>query len=127
MTTSSCSGRLSIFANSIKVGNEEIDASVKSPNEDDEYPDSTSSSKRYGKGSGGWLGIYHTPIADEIIETASNEEILRCLFGPSTLVSEPKPEFWELGKQIEHQYINLKFEPMVVFAKFSSLKLFLKR
>lgn len=97
VTTSSCSGRISVFLEGRKADG---DAS-KLPKEGEE-----SRAGPGGKGGGGtWLFISHDPVE---VPTASSQIDLMSKFGLR------KASYDELSRSdAQHRFIHLKFEPMV--------------
>jgi tRNA wybutosine-synthesizing protein 3 len=96
VTTSSCSGRISVFLE----GRKSETVSTKPASEHEE-----SRAGPGGKGGGGtWLFISHTPIADD---KANAEHDYMSKFGLETFTAE------ECAPAASCRYIHLKFEPMV--------------
>lgn len=96
VTTSSCSGRISVFLEGRKAG--EHDEQMEENGESRAGPG--------GKGGGGaWLFISHTPVDASHLATP---ETYMSLFGlqEATTVEEQAPS-------VQSRYIHLKFEPMV--------------
>lgn len=92
VTTSSCSGRISVFLEGRRQDTNE------SPTED------ASSAGPGGKGGGGaWLYLSHDPITD--VEGENTD--FMALFGLSQGEHPPRPQ------KSKCRYIHLKFEPMV--------------
>lgn len=96
VTTSSCSGRISVFLEGRKTGFDE------SPAEED----GQSRAGPGGKGGGGaWLFISHTPIGSSTEASTPN---YMSKFGlSSAAVGSPS------GVGVQSRYIHFKFEPMV--------------
>lgn len=98
VTTSSCSGRISVYLEGRKTtGNDvnggESEQSLAGPG---------------GKGGGGaWLFISHSPVDVSRITSAPS---YLSMFGLANAVTEE-----EDAPGIESRYIHLKFEPMVSF------------
>ena len=96
VTTSSCSGRISIFLEGRKA-----DVSSLKPTEEGEE----SRAGPGGKGGGGtWLFISHDPV--EVAEASSSDYLSK--FGLERATSDGANE---VG--IDRRFIHLKFEPMV--------------
>lgn len=95
VTTSSCSGRISVFSEGKKKN---------TPNTDAEAEIQVRSGPG-GKGQGKWLYISHSPVQEPETRLESN---FMSMFG----LKEP-----DLQKQVDlgadSSYIHLKFEPMV--------------
>jgi tRNA wybutosine-synthesizing protein 3 len=98
VTTSSCSGRISVFLEGRKPGSEGV------------LSEETSESRAGpgGKGGGGaWLFISHAPVEAPSAHESSN---LIAKFGfESTLLRQQD----ERAPGVDSRYIHLKFEPMV--------------
>lgn len=96
VTTSSCSGRISVFLEGRKNDNQVVETGSES-----EEPRAGPG----GKGGGGtWLFISHTPVEDVY---ASSDQIFMLKFGLEKVTAGGnKPT-------VSCSYIHLKFEPMV--------------
>jgi tRNA wybutosine-synthesizing protein 3 len=96
VTTSSCSGRISVFLEGRKTGSNNVDLrqgeqSLAGPG---------------GKGGGGaWLFISHCPVDDSQLQSALS---YLSLFGLENATTEE-----EDAPGIDSRYVHLKFEPMV--------------
>jgi tRNA wybutosine-synthesizing protein 3 len=96
VTTSSCSGRISVFLEGRKNGMQAVEAVTESEE---------SRAGPGGKGGGGaWLFLSHAPIED--IPVASNQDFLT-MFGLKEVTTEMDVP------SVSCRYIHLKFEPMV--------------
>jgi tRNA wybutosine-synthesizing protein 3 len=96
VTTSSCSGRISVFLEGRKATNDDV--SAKDAQESRAGPG--------GKGGGGsWLFISHAPLEESQL---SSTEPLIPRFGLEDTASEDAS-----GPSVQSRYIHLKFEPMV--------------
>jgi len=96
VTTSSCSGRVSVFLEGLKAG------------DDDELTEQNGDSRAGpgGKGGGGaWLFISHTPVDSSDLVSAKTH---MSLFGLHSAALED-----DRGLDAKSRYIHLKFEPMV--------------
>jgi tRNA wybutosine-synthesizing protein 3 len=97
VTTSSCSGRISVFLEGRKADND----FTKSGEEGDE-----SRAGPGGKGGGGtWLFISHDPV--EVSDVAASQDFLS-RFG----LKEAAPDATR-AIDVQRRFIHLKFEPMV--------------
>ncbi len=98
VTTSSCSGRISVFLE----GKKQVTTQNDSTDNSDSLPNSASSG---GKGGGGaWLFVSHSPV--EVAHDCS-EDYVHSLFGLTGKSS---------GQLIIHpteRFVHFKFEPMV--------------
>lgn len=98
VTTSSCSGRISVFLEGRKVDSNTL-ASVEESEESRAGPG--------GKGGGGtWLFISHDPV-EVPADTDASQSFLR-MFG----LEEPAP-CTTGDADVQRRFIHLKFEPMV--------------
>jgi tRNA wybutosine-synthesizing protein 3 len=96
VTTSSCSGRISVFLEGRKADGEASDALPEGEN---------SRAGPGGKGGGGaWLFISHTPVGRE----EANCDIMSKFGLEKTEAKDETPS-------VSSRYIHLKFEPMVSF------------
>ncbi|RMZ74346.1 hypothetical protein GMOD_00003370 [Pyrenophora seminiperda CCB06] len=103
VTTSSCSGRISVFLEGRKADTETTE-SVSEPEESRAGPG--------GKGGGGaWLFISHAPIEKGQATHAYMSE-----FGLT------KAEAEEITPNVSSRYIHLKFEPMILHILSASLE-----
>jgi tRNA wybutosine-synthesizing protein 3 len=98
VTTSSCSGRISVFLEGRKPGSEGV------------LSEETSESRAGpgGKGGGGaWLFISHAPVEAPSAHESSN---LTAKFGFESTLPQQQDE---RAPGVDSRYIHLKFEPMV--------------
>jgi len=99
VTTSSCSGRLSVFLEGRKIGSDSADLGAEGEE---------SRAGPGGKGGGGtWLFISHSPIEDTDATGASD---FMSTFGLQKSIAKN-----EVTHSVSSRYIHLKFEPMVKF------------
>ena len=97
VTTSSCSGRISVFLEGRKA-----DSDALKPAEEGE----DSRAGPGGKGGGGtWLFISHDPV--DVPDTASSSDLLSKLSLEKATSDAPKK------LDVHRRFIHLKFEPMV--------------
>jgi tRNA wybutosine-synthesizing protein 3 len=96
VTTSSCSGRVSVFLEGRKKNGLILDA---------EAEDETSRAGPGGKGGGSWLFISHSPIE-------SSKDVLSSYFMKMFGFPELPVEKNQTAG-VDYRYIHLKFEPMV--------------
>ncbi|KAF3008765.1 hypothetical protein E8E13_010261 [Curvularia kusanoi] len=105
VTTSSCSGRISVFLEGRKADN----ASLGSAEEGEE-----SRAGPGGKGGGGtWLFISHDPVA--VSDVAASQGFLSRFGLEETAPAGAK------AVDIKHRFIHLKFEPMILHILSASL------
>jgi tRNA(Phe) wybutosine-synthesizing methylase Tyw3 len=101
VTTSSCSGRISVFLEGLKKDIDGIE-----PHPEPQLGTETSRAGPGGKGGGGaWLFVSHSPV-----EVSKETQPLHFMpiFGLTESRDEGKPT-----PGIKSRYIHLKFEPMV--------------
>ncbi|KAH8153567.1 uncharacterized protein LAJ45_02380 [Morchella importuna] len=133
-TTSSCSGRISVFFEGVKksiepIGSEELQG--------DDRGNRASQAGIGGKGEGGkWLFVSHDPVSD--VEKKSNREIAEILFRGEkdkavTDIASNKgglcePVELEMGDVVDFdissttRFVHLKFEPMILHIQTADLK-----
>ncbi|KAF2466002.1 uncharacterized protein BDR25DRAFT_294644 [Lindgomyces ingoldianus] len=97
VTTSSCSGRVSVFLEGKKKGADPLEA----PREDETRPAGPG-----GKGGGSWLFVSHSPVQ---VKKTENQNQLMAMFG----LRNPSNEN-ERAPSIDCSFIHLKFEPMIL-------------
>jgi tRNA wybutosine-synthesizing protein 3 len=133
-TTSSCSGRISVFFEGVKKSTEPIDSEEL---QGDDRGNRAGQAGMGGKGEGGkWLFVSHDPVSD--VEKRSNREIAEMLFRgekdkavTDTASDEGglcEPVELEMGDVVDFdissttRFVHLKFEPMVCGGEFRIVK-----
>lgn len=102
VTTSSCSGRISVFLEGKRAVAKEVASTA-----DDSMASSTNASIG-GKGGGDWLFVSHEPVELPFDNTAID---LLSMFG----MTDARPD---RRQRLSRRYIHFKFEAMVVHCRF---------
>ncbi|KAK6348757.1 hypothetical protein TWF730_009529 [Orbilia blumenaviensis] len=104
VTTSSCSGRVSVFLEGRKQS---------STTPALRQADGVDVAAAGGKGGDGrWLFVTHDPLSDDILQESQDDATLRTLFGG--VPSEPAATEQLGSLSSETRYVHFKFEPMIL-------------
>ncbi|KAJ6262108.1 tRNA wybutosine-synthesizing protein [Drechslerella dactyloides] len=113
VTTSSCSGRISVFLE----GRKEASGALQDQEGEEELDNVAAIG---GKGGGGkWLLVTHDPLSDNL--DADDSTFLEFIFGG--IPSQPGPERLPAQSSKEIRYIHFKFEPMILHVLTADLEI----